>query len=179
MAEFDYRRLVLEYPGGPYSDDALYRLAQWAESRGDLREAQARFEMLMRDYPSSRHLPEGRSWLRRHAEELDALPEVVTRREPEAPEEETEVDTGGFSVQVGAFRSLNRARAVAAELGELGFQVRLVRTPGTELARVRVGRFPSRDEAEAMGRRLEDSGFDHTIVTDVGSEERIGSGNAG
>lgn len=32
LAALDYQRLVVEYPGGPYSDGALYRLAQAAEA---------------------------------------------------------------------------------------------------------------------------------------------------
>jgi hypothetical protein len=35
MAEVDFRRLVLEYPGGPYSAAALLRLGLHAELRGE------------------------------------------------------------------------------------------------------------------------------------------------
>jgi hypothetical protein len=176
MAELDYRRLVLEYPGGPYSDDALYRLGQLAQARGDLRETQSHFQMLVRDYPSSPRSPEAERWLREHADEIAALQDVAPVVERAPPEDPAEPGVGDFSVQVGAFRSLERARDLARRIGESGYRARLVRTPGTELARVRVGRFSSRDEAEALGRTLEGLGFDHTLVSDAGSEERIGDG---
>ena len=35
MAELDLRRLVVEYPGGPFSDDALIRLAHGARAQSD------------------------------------------------------------------------------------------------------------------------------------------------
>ncbi len=53
LAELDYRRLVVEYPGGEWSDAALLRLAQGAEFRGDSGEAYQYLEVLVRDYPQS------------------------------------------------------------------------------------------------------------------------------
>jgi len=72
------------------------------------------------------------------------------------------------------FRSLERARSLADQLREAGFLPRLVRTPGNDLARVRIGRFISREGAEAQARGLEGLGFEVTLVTDAGSEERVG-----
>jgi len=175
MAELDFRRLVLEFPGGPYSDDALFRLGLSAELRGDLRAAQASFESLSRDYPSSPRLAEAELWIQAHAREIAALPPVPPRRDPEPlAEARTQEESGSFSVQMGAFRSLERARILANQLRGAGYQPRLVRTPGSDLARVRLGRFASREGAEALARDLEGRGFDVTLVTDAGSEERVG-----
>ncbi len=64
-AELLYRRLAVEYPGGPYSDQALLRLARGAEARGE-REIAARYlEILIRDYPESPHRVEARAELAR------------------------------------------------------------------------------------------------------------------
>jgi cell division protein FtsN len=52
-AAVDYQRLVVEYPGGPFSDRALLRLAQAAEAQGDAARARALLSSLMRDYPTS------------------------------------------------------------------------------------------------------------------------------
>lgn len=177
MAELDFRRLVLEFPGGPYSDDALFRLGLSAELRRDLREAQRSFETLLRDYPSSPRVAEARLWIRAHEEEIAGLPAMAP---PPDPESEEGIEggagsgTGEFSVQLGAFRSLERARSLAGQLQKEGYAPRMVRTPGNDLARVRVGRYTDRDEAEAMARELEGLGFEVTLVTDAGSEERIG-----
>jgi len=175
LAELDFRRLVLEFPGGPYSDDALFRLGLSAELRGDLRAAQTSFESLMRDYPSSPRLPEAELWIRVHAREVAALPQVPPPQASEPMAEAVAQEEGGnFSVQMGAFRSLERAGFLADQLRGAGYQPRLVRTPGSDLARVRIGRFTSREGAEALARDLDGRGFAVTLVTDAGSEERVG-----
>jgi len=175
MAEMDYRRLVLEFPGGPYTDDALFRLGLAAELRGDLREASSSFESLLRDYPASPRVPEARAWLRAHAGSLEAL--------PSAPSDPTAAGGGAggqarpegeFAVQLGAFRSLDGAGSLVERLREAGHDARLVRTPGNDLAKVRVGRFSSREAAEALARELRAQGFEVTLVMDAGSEERVG-----
>lgn len=175
MAELDFRRLVLEFPGGPFSDDALVRLALSSELRGDLREAQSAFQNLIRDYPSSPRVPEAELWVRTHAVEIAALPPSPPRKVPVPPEEAGVQDgAGDFSVQLGAFRSLDGARSLTDQLRGAGYQPRLVRTPGNDLARVRIGRFISREGADALARELEGRGFAVTLVTDAGSEERVG-----
>lgn len=65
VAELDYRRLVIEYPGGQYSDGALLRLAQGARAWGDLDAARRYLEILVRDYPQSPLRVEARTFLAR------------------------------------------------------------------------------------------------------------------
>jgi len=174
MAELDYRRLVLEFPGGPFSDDALSRLALAAEESGRLREADSHLKKLIQDYPSSSLRPDALRWVREHAEDVAALPEEDLPTQEPSPEPREEEGLGDFAVQLGAFRSLDRARALAAQAEEAGYRPRLVRTPGNDLARVRVGRFLSREEVDALARTLNQRGFELTIATDAGREERIG-----
>ncbi len=64
QAELDYERLLVEYPGGPYSDRALFRLAQKAFVAGDSAGAHRRIAEMGRDYPGSLELREARAWLR-------------------------------------------------------------------------------------------------------------------
>jgi hypothetical protein len=198
MAELDFRRLVLEFPGGPYTDDALFRLGLSADQKGELREAADHFERLVRDYPSSPRLREAQEWIRSHGSELAALTEAAAEEPPSQPASRpASADTparqvtaplaearrdelvGEFAVQLGAFRSLERALSVAQQLRESGHDPRVVRTPGNDLARVRVGRFPSRDGADQLAQALKALGFEVTLATDAGSEERIGRGLEG
>jgi cell division septation protein DedD len=65
MAELDYRRIVLEFPGGAHAADALMRLAQGAEFVGDGEAAQRYLQILMQDYPASPHRVEARALLSR------------------------------------------------------------------------------------------------------------------
>ena len=53
MAAIDLRRLVVRYPGGPYSDRALFRLAQGARALSEEIRALEYVEDLLRDYPES------------------------------------------------------------------------------------------------------------------------------
>ncbi len=176
LAELDFRRLVLEFPGGPFSDDALVRLALSAELRGDLREAQAAFRNLIRDYPSSPRVPEAELWVRTHAGEIAALPPSPPRPVPVPPARgagsrrglgTSPFNSGPFAASMGLGPSTEQLRGA-------GYQPRLVRTPGNDLARVRIGRFISREGADALARELEGRGFAVTLVTDAGSEERVG-----
>ncbi len=64
-AELLYRRLVVEFPGGIHSDEALLRLAQGAQARGDGEAATRYLEILVRDYPSSPHRVTARAELTR------------------------------------------------------------------------------------------------------------------
>ncbi len=188
MAAQDLRRLALEYPGGPYSDDALFRLGLFAEARGDLRAASRRFGDLVRNYPVSPFREEAEDWLQANAEAIAALPaesppgaeappDPILGERPE-PEERTDSlsarASGEFAVQVGAFLSTARARSLADRLTEAGFVSRLVMVPGSELVRVRVGRFATREEAGSTVEELENAGFEVTIATDAESEEVIG-----
>ncbi|TVP73926.1 MAG: hypothetical protein EA352_11505 [Gemmatimonadales bacterium] len=65
QAEMDYRRLVVEFPGGRFSDQALLRLAQHAEARQDPEDARRYLEILIRDYSGSPHRVEARDRMAR------------------------------------------------------------------------------------------------------------------
>jgi len=170
MAEMDLRRLVLEFPGGPYSDDALLRLAQSAELRGDLRGAHSQYTALLRGYPSSPLREVAEAWLRERGPEVEAL-----GPEPAAGPENPMLPGGGgpISVQAGAFRSLEGALSLAERLRGAGFDPRVVRVPGDPLIRVRLGRFQTREGAEGLKSELESAGFEAAVVLDALSEERV------
>ncbi|MGW8266305.1 MAG: SPOR domain-containing protein [Longimicrobiales bacterium] len=175
LSDLDLRRLVLEFPGGPYSDDALLRLAESADLRGDLRQAHTNYTALLRGYPSSPLVPVAEEWLVRKGPEVQALgPEADPGGVPATARSGTEEEGGPLSVQVGAFRSLEGARSLSERVRDAGYFPRLVRVQGTDLFRVRVGRFEERGGAESLKRELERAGFEATIVTDAQSEERVG-----
>lgn len=179
LAALDYRRLTVEFPGGPYTDDALLRLAQAAESRGDLPGALTHYQALARDYPASNLRGRAQDWLREHGEEAERLAAQEEAADPTPPPVSRlpaagpEID-GGIALQVGAFRNPDGARRLLSELTDAGFEARLVRVPGSPLVRVRVGYFRARTEAQDLREALRRGGWDSTIVTDAREEERVG-----
>ncbi|HEY0809085.1 MAG TPA: SPOR domain-containing protein [Longimicrobiales bacterium] len=81
---------------------------------------------------------------------------------------------GRVSVQVGAFRELEGARDVQTQLENAGLtDVRLVRTPGSSLIRVRIGRFTNRAGAEQLLARLAALDVSAVLVIDADKEERV------
>ncbi len=168
LAALDYQRLVVEYPGGPYSDRALYRLAQAAEARRDARGAARHFETLAVDYPASRHAATATEWLGRNPVAVAALRSAEVAAIEEAP-----VESGGYAVQLGAFSDATGARRVADRAEAEGFSVRMVRVPGSALVRVRIGRFENQEDALELMRRVKAGGFEVALVTDAAQEGPI------
>ena len=70
LAEPEYRRLVVEFPGSEMAEESLLRLARSAEFAGDVAGAQRYLQILLRDYPASPHRVEARGL----QEELAARP---------------------------------------------------------------------------------------------------------
>ena len=66
-AERDYLRLSVEFPLSPRAPDALLALAQLEYARGDRGAARRRFDRLLRDYPTGRHLARASYWSARLA----------------------------------------------------------------------------------------------------------------
>lgn len=192
QAELDYRRLVVEYPGGPYSAEALFRLAQGAWEAGDSVDAARQVARLGREYPGSRFRTDAERWLAAAgspppppvvdtaqapatADTTAAPPATVSGVSP-LPPERTDTVTGvsaRYAVQLGAFSTDERARTVQRKAQDAGFEARLVHLPGSRLVHVRVGTFDSSAAATELLRRLEELGFTVAVVTDANREERI------
>jgi DedD protein len=83
-------------------------------------------------------------------------------------------ETGRYTLQVGAFSDLARARAVETSLRGRGVGARVVRIPGSELFRVRIGYFASREAALREVQDLERRGVLNmdAMVRDDADQER-------
>jgi hypothetical protein len=183
----DYRRLVIEFPGGPFSDLALFRLAQWAHADGDGDAARVYVGSLVRDYPASPVRREAEAWLSaagparappaQPPEEPQPEPEVeVAPEEPEAPPspaEETPAETPIFSVQLGAFAEEERASSLYERAVADGLDARIVRIDSTRLLHVRVGLFDTVEPARELVMRLGGRGYVAALVRDANREELI------
>jgi hypothetical protein len=174
-----YRQLVLEYPGGTFTDQALLRLGLSAASQGDMEEAAANFTILERDYPSSPAREQAVAWLRENGSALrSAGPERVPPRSDEEPAPVPAAGAaslvGDFTVQAGAFSELDRALALVRELRAAGFEPRMVQLPESDLFRVRLGRFRAREGAGDLVERLHGRGFAAGVATGARRERPAG-----
>jgi len=169
QATRDYQRLVVLYPGGTFTDRALFRLAQAAHAMGDGAQAREHVEALARDYPGSPVRREAEEWLRSAGN-----PPPARRAEAAAAGAQGAAPATGagspsglpFSVQLGAFGEEPRARAILDQAKEAGFEVRLVRVEGSPLLHVRVGAFADRQPAQELSDRLARAGLQAAIVRD-------------
>lgn len=175
QAEVTYRQLALEYPGGPYTDQALLRIATAAALRGDLGEAAANFRDLERHYPGTPARLEAVEWLRRNEAAVAA---AASRAPPEARAGGAYAPSSGsgdFTAQVGAFSTLEGARTLADRVREAGFTPRTVTVEGNDgFVRVRVGRFQTADEARPLVARLRAAGFEAGLGTGASRERPAG-----
>lgn len=157
-----YRRLVVEYPGGPYTDLALFRLGLSARARGEDGEAAAYFRRLVRDHPWSGL----RDRAARRLRTLESSAAGGARGEGEAA-----APGGPHAVQLGAFAEAGRARGLAERARDAGLGVRIVRVEGSSLVHVRVGRYRSREAAEEERDAIRAEGFEAAVVSDARREE--------
>lgn len=191
QAALDFRRLTVQYPGGPFSGRALLRLAQGAWAVGDGEVADAYVQRLARDYPGSLEAREARSWLERagpapepppgraqaEPEEAVASPSPAPGAGPDtavaAPPEEEAGPVESFAVQLGAFAQEARARALRDRMAAQGYEVRLVRVEGSDLVRVRLGRFGTLEAAEELLDTVQARGVTAALVRDAHREETV------
>ncbi|TVP43333.1 MAG: hypothetical protein EA350_13885 [Gemmatimonadales bacterium] len=196
-AELLYRRLVVEFPGGAWSDQALIRLSHGARARGEVDVARRYLEILIRDYPGSPHRVEARSGLAQleggarpsttppatsatgqttsqaPAPASPPAPAPAPAQGPSRPQAQPPQPTGTFAVQFGAFGQVASAASLSRELEGAGLDVRLVRVDGSPLIRVRLGRFPSRAAAESRAAELRERGFEVMVSADGDREAPV------
>ena len=196
QAARDFRRLVIEYPGGPYADRALFRLAQAAHAQGDRDRARSYMTSLRRDHPSSPVREQAEAWMAR-ASTAGPAPVLRLVEAEESEDQQTEdppleesiedpastvpppsqdsaapaLGSGRYAVQLGAFLDASRAEALLERATEAGLDVRLVRVEGSRLMHVRVGRFDSSAQAGVSFQSVTALGFTAAVVRDAQNEE--------
>jgi cell division septation protein DedD len=161
-AERDYLRVSVEFPLSPRAPEALLALAQLEYARGDRVAARRRFDRLLREYPSGRHVARASYWSGRLA-----------------------MDEGDDQAACSALRSARLAvtpgdveltNQIEYLLGQCAIPVlprpdtstRPPSTPTTVPAgrtfSVQVAAYSSRGDANTLATRLRDHGFDVRVV---------------
>lgn len=186
QAELDFQRLVVLYPSGQFTPDALLRLAQASWAMGDEDGARSHVATLQRDYPGADATETAGRWLAdpgplpppgdtpsRGAEATaEARPAASPRADAPAGQE-TRVAAMSYSVQLGAFAEPERAAALYETTREQGVDARLVRVRGSQFVHVRVGRFAQRSAAVELLDELTARGINAALVRDDRPEELV------
>lgn len=189
-ASSSYARLIVEYPGGPFTDRALLRLALAADLRGDADEAAIHYAQLARDHPTSPLQARAEQWLRENPQvtaDASGSSSAPSSAAPSgagstgtstssgtAPRTTAPGEDVGYTVQLGAFSDRRWADDLATRLQDAGFEPRVVRLGDDALLRVRVGRYRTRAEAVVVRDEVRAAGFEASLSTDAQRETSVG-----
>ena len=137
-----YQNIVDNFPKSEWGDDALYKLYQYYYSIGLYKTANQKWTQLKEEYPFSAYAAEKNSVV----EEKQAAKEKPTVMKPKGTVPKFATN---FTVQVGAFSTLQNAGELKAKFEKEGFQSNIFTmvSHGKKLHKVWVGEFQSYDEA--------------------------------
>lgn len=165
MASLDFQRLVLEYPGGSYSDEAMLRLGLISAAAEDLPRAAEYFRTLVSDYPRSPRRRQAEGWLSDHSVVVEEA-EAVAR----------EAATGASSAADAAADPSADAVADPSVASDAATDVQEAEVDSSARAEtvsrryaVQVGAFESEERARSLLAAVNASGFDARIVRVPGS----------
>ena len=138
-----YQNIVDNFPKCEWGDDALYKLYQYYYSIGLYKTADQKLAQLKEEYPFSAYATEKKSAV----EEKQAAKEkpTVMKSKGTVPKFAT-----NFTVQVGAFSTLQNAGELKAKFEREGYQSNIftIVSHGKKLHKVWVGEFQTYDEAK-------------------------------
>ena len=165
-AERDYLRISVEHPFAARAPEALLALAQLEFARGDRSAARRRFDLLLRDYPSGKHVPRASLWSGRLAlEDRDYVTgcATLTAARPLVSAEDVEL-RNQFDYFAAQCERVPPADTLAA--AEAPAAPAPATTPTSKQYSVQVAAFNLRREATSLAARLKGRGFDARVVGD-------------
>jgi hypothetical protein len=138
-----YQNIVDNFPKSEWGDDALYKLYQYFYSIGLYKTAEKKLSQLKEEYPFSAYAAE-QSPVAEEKPTVKEKPNVV-RPKGTVPKFAT-----NFTVQVGAFSTLQNAGELKAKFEKEGFPSNIftIVSQGKKLHKVWVGEFQTYDEAK-------------------------------
>jgi cell division septation protein DedD len=167
QAELDFRRLVVLYPRGRYTPEALLRLAQASFERGDEESARGYVATLSRDFAGSPVSREAETWLRA-AGPAPAPPSADVRAAPAAqPPATARAPVTGRVPSAGADRPPPAVRDPDPEVAPERLPDSRTEPAGTYF--VQLGAFAEETRAVALFEEMRSAGIDVRIVRVEGS----------
>jgi cell division septation protein DedD len=164
-AERDYLRIVIEHPLAARAPDALMALAQLEFARADRAAARRRFDQLLRDYPSGRHVPRASLWSGRLAiEDRDTAAGCATLKaaRPQVPATDVELANqfDYFLAQCARATPADTTTNAPAQNDTAAAE------PSGRAWSIQVAAFRTRTDATALASRLRARGFNVRVVGD-------------
>jgi hypothetical protein len=162
-AEREYLRIIIEHSLSTRAPDALLALAQLEFARGDRTAARRRFDRLLRDYPSGRHVARASLWSGRLAiEERDPSGcATLQAARPKVAPDDIEL-RNQFDYFIGQCAMLPPIDTTATPADTTRPPV----APGGPEFSVQVAAYSTRADATALFNRLKARGFDVRVVGD-------------
>jgi len=163
-AERDYLRITVEHPYSRRAPDALLALAQLEFARGNRSAARRRFDRLLRDYPSGKHVARASLWSGRLAiEERDMVAGCATL---DAGLPHIAADDVELRNQFEYFVS-QCERLPAAPADTLAAATPADTAPAKDAAfSVQVAAYTAQRDATSLAAHLKQRGFDARVVGD-------------
>jgi len=163
-AERDYLRITVEHPYSRRAPDALLALAQLEFARGNRSAARRRFDRLLRDYPSGKHVARASLWSGRLAiEERDMVAGCATLDAglPHIAAEDVEL-RNQFEYFVSQCERLPAAPADTLVVASPADSA-----PAKDAAfSVQVAAYTAQRDATSLAAHLKQRGFDARVVGD-------------
>ncbi|HET8773686.1 MAG TPA: SPOR domain-containing protein [Thermoanaerobaculia bacterium] len=165
-AERDYLRIALEHPFTARAPEALLALAQLEFARGDRNAARRRFDRVLRDYPTGKHLARASLWSGRLAiEDRDYASGCATLNSARSLVASDQVELRN---QFDYFLAQCERAPTAADTASTPATTEPASTPGATAVQftVQVAAYTVRRDATATATRLKERGFDVRVVGD-------------
>ncbi len=139
-----FQSIVDNFPKSEWADDALYKLYQYYYSIGLYKTADQKMAQLKQDYPYSAY-----------AVDQSTTSKTTTTESADSikPKSTVQKFSTSFTVQVGAFSTLQRAEELKSFFERKGYSSNIFTmvSNGRKLHKVWVGEFQNQDEARRFG----------------------------
>ena len=166
-AERDYLRITVEHPYSRRAPDALLALAQLEFARGNRSAARRRFDRLLRDYPSGKHVARASLWSGRLAiEERDMAAGCATldAGRPHIAADDVEL-RNQFEYLVTQCERLPAAPAAPMTTATPADSTPVKEAPANDAAfSVQVAAYTAQRDATSLAEHLKQRGFDARVV---------------
>ncbi len=144
-----YSTILEKYPSSKYADAVIYRIFSYYYSLGYYKKAETYLDRLKKDFPESPYI---KTADRKIPDIEEQPPQHVVTTPKHVQPEKTEIKTYNFTIQAGAFLSVDNAKKLCDQLNKENYftEITTKEIGGSILNVVNVGRFTTEEESKAV-----------------------------